>query len=132
MHRAAQLFAACMATTLAAGCGSAHAAPTSGAGGGGSCGRTYTAGHVPVILTVTRGAVPCAQAQQVESTYNHYVATGQAPGNGGGGPVHVSGWLCEGFPTPTVLRTGQVSKCSKGGDEFETQLASSTPAPSTT
>jgi hypothetical protein len=43
---------------------------------------------------------------------------GKAPGNGGGGPVHVSGWTCSGFPTPELLKTGNASKCVKGGTEI--------------
>src|SRR5262252_6504521 len=34
---------------------------------------------------------------------------GRAPGNGGGGPVKIMGWTCQGFATPVVLHTGKVS-----------------------
>ena len=40
------------------------------------------------------------------------------PGTGGGAPVHVQGWTCQGFATPVVLRTGQASKCVDGGKEI--------------
>jgi hypothetical protein len=139
MRRAAQLIAVLAAMTLAAGCGSAsaHAARVgsrtsseSAARTGGSCGNSFTAGHVPIVLKVDSGTVPCPQAQQVESGYNQDIVTGKAQGNGGGGPVKVNGWTCEGFPTPRILRTGQVSRCSSGAGEFDAVLASSTPAPS--
>jgi hypothetical protein len=32
--------------------------------------------------------------------------------------VSVSGWTCEGFPTPEVLKTGDASKCVKGTTEI--------------
>jgi hypothetical protein len=140
MRRAAQLIATLAATALAAGCGSAHAArvgsnkTSSGgvAGAGGSCGLSYTAGHVPVVLKVGTGAVPCAQAKQVESGYNQDIVSGKARGNGGGGQVQVNGWTCEGFPTPRILQTGEVSRCSSGDGQFDAVLASSSPAPSPT
>ncbi len=43
---------------------------------------------------------------------------GKAPGNGGGGPVTVNGWTCQGFPTPELLKTGKTSKCVKAGIEI--------------
>ena len=136
MRHAAQLIAALSAMALVAGCGSAHAArlgsKTSGALPGGSCGGAYSAGHVPVILKASSGTVPCSQAQQVQSAYNHDIMAGRAPGNGGGGPVRVDGWTCQGFPTPRVLQTGEVSTCAKDGDRFDAVLASPTPAPSPT
>jgi hypothetical protein len=36
---------------------------------------------------------------------------GRVEGNGGGAPVAVSGWMCQGYPTPEVLSTGDVSQC---------------------
>jgi hypothetical protein len=36
---------------------------------------------------------------------------GQVQGNGGGAPVAVSGWMCQGYPTPEVLSTGDASQC---------------------
>lgn len=140
MPRVAQLTAPLLAVALAAGCGSAHAArigakTTSGvlaAGGGGSCGRAYTAGHVPIILKVSTGTVACSQAQQVETAYNREIAAGKAPGNGGGGPVQVDGWTCQGLPTPRILRTGEVSTCAKDGNQFTAVLTSPSPAPSPT
>lgn len=136
MRRVAQLIAALSAMALAAGCASAHAArvgsKTSGVVAGGSCGQAYSAGHVPVILKVSAGTVLCSQAQQVESAYNQDILAGRAPGNGGGGPVRVDGWTCQGLPTPRVLQTGEVSTCAKDGNRFAVVLASPTPAPSPT
>lgn len=139
MWRAAQLIATLTAIALAAGCGSAHAARvgsrrSSGgvAGTGGSCGRAYTAGHVPVVLRVSGGAVPCTQAQQAESGYNADIVAGKAKGNGGGGPVLVNGFTCQGFPTPHILQTGEVSRCSSGAGQFDAVLAAASPAPTPT
>jgi hypothetical protein len=50
------------------------------------------------------------------------VAAGRAPGNGGGGPVTVIGWKCQGFATPVMLQTGDVSKCQRSGSEILTIL----------
>jgi hypothetical protein len=54
----------------------------------------------------------------VERAYARLIAAGKAPGNGGGGPVHILGWTCQGFPTPVVLKTGRASKCVQGGEEI--------------
>jgi hypothetical protein len=101
---------------LAGGCGSpgSTAAKTAGT----PCGMTRTAANVPVNIQVARGQVSCATAMTVEKDYARYVASGKVPGNGGGGPVHILGWTCQGFPTPVVLRTGQASKCVQGGVEI--------------
>ena len=140
MRRAALLFAALVGMAFVAGCSSAHAsrigARTASEGQaastGHSCGQAYTAGHVPVVLTVSSGTAACSQVQQVESAYDHEILTGQAPGNGGGGPVKVDGWTCQGLPTPRVLQTGQVSKCANSGGQFVAVLASASPAPTPT
>jgi len=39
---------------------------------------------------------------------------GKVPGNGGGAPVKIRGWVCKGFATPEVLATGHASACRKG------------------
>jgi hypothetical protein len=59
--------------------------------------------------------VSCSVALAVEKDYAAAIVAGQAPGNGGGGPVTVSGWKCQGFATPELLKTGDVSKCGKDG-----------------
>ena len=120
------------AVALAAGCSgssqvtsvNAAASPTSGAGR--DCGAARSAAHVPVIVQASRG-VDCSVALQIEERYSRKLDAGQAPGNGGGGPVPVDGWICEGYPTPQVLRTGRASECHKGDLRFYAVL----PAPST-
>jgi hypothetical protein len=73
---------------------------------------------VKVLIVVEHGQVPCATAQDVERGYAKAIASGKVPGNGGGAPVTVQGWVCQGFNTPVVLRTGNASKCSKGSDQI--------------
>ena len=94
---------------LLTGCSSAQA--TAGA----TCGTTHTAAGVPVIIKVARGTVNCTAAMQVENEYAARIRDGQVRGNGGGAPVTVSGWTCQGFTTPEVLSTGNTSQCRSGG-----------------
>ena len=102
---------------LLAACGG-HSGGGSAAGSQAYCGKTHTAAQVPVRIKVVRGSVSCATAMAVERGYASAVAAGQAPGNGGGGPVKVGAWTCQGFTTPVVLRTGNASKCVKGSSEI--------------
>ena len=95
------------AAGLLAGCGSAAA----GAGPGASCGTTHTAANVPVVVKVAKGTVNCGTALQVENEYAAKIRDGQVQGNGGGAPVAVEGWTCQGYPTPEVLSTGNASQC---------------------
>ena len=99
------LLGACLVT----GCSSGQA--TAGA----TCGRTHTAAGVPVVIKVAKGSVNCATAIQVENEYAARIKDGQVPGNGGGAPVVVSGWTCQGYDTPEVLETGNVSQCRNRG-----------------
>jgi hypothetical protein len=94
---------------LLAGCASA-----TGAGPGASCGTTRTAANVPVVIKVAKGTVNCGTALHVESEYAAKIRSGQVQGNGGGAPVAVSGWTCQGYPTPEVLSTGNASQCHTG------------------
>jgi hypothetical protein len=87
------------------------------------CGAGKTAAGVPVTVDVGQGAVGCATAMKIEHAYEAALAAGHAPGNGGGGPVSIKGWVCEGFDTPQILRTGDASKCSKGPSEILAVLA---------
>jgi hypothetical protein len=82
------------------------------------CGTSHTAAKVPIEVAVERGQISCTAALAVESDYAKAIVAGKAPGNGGGGPVTVNGWTCQGFPTPEVLKTGKTSKCVKGGIEI--------------
>ena len=89
------------------------------------CGTGRSAANVPIAIEIDRGYVPCATAMTVEKNYAQAIDEGKAPGNGGGGPVPVNGWICEGFPTPFVLKTGEASECTKGHAEILATL----PAP---
>jgi hypothetical protein len=59
----------------------------------------------------------------IERAYAAALASGKAPGNGGGGPVSIKGWVCQGFNTPQILRTGDASKCSLGESKILAVLA---------
>jgi hypothetical protein len=105
----AVLVAGCC-TGLLAGCSSTKA--SSGAvGAGTTCGTTRTAANVPVVIKVTKGIVVCGTAMHVEDEYAAKIRAGQVQGNGGGAPVTVSGWTCQGYATPEVLSTGNASQC---------------------
>jgi hypothetical protein len=113
--------AACFVGALAAGCSSA-ASGAQGANGsaipsayatpsGLACGTTRTGANVPVIIKVTKGSVSCTAAMGVENSYASLIRKGALQGNGGGAPLTVSGWTCQGYPTPQVLQTGTSSEC---------------------
>ncbi len=106
---------AVLSALVLAGCGTG-AQPTAAAVQ--DCGTTKTAANVPVEIEVNRGQVSCPTAMQVETDYARAIAQGLAPGNGGGGPVKVSGWTCQGLDTPQLLRTGETSKCVKDSLEI--------------
>ena len=95
---------------LLTGCSSA----TPGARAGTTCGTTRTAANVPVLIKVAKGTVNCGTAMQVENEYAAKIRNGQVQGNGGGAPVVVSGWTCQGYNTPEVLSTGNASQCHTG------------------
>ncbi len=99
-----------------AGCGNAAKAKTVASVQ--TCGTTRTAANVPVQVEVYRGQVSCSVAMAVEKSYAAAIVAGRAPGNGGGGPVTVNGWKCQGFPTPELLKTGDASKCARDGAEI--------------
>ena len=94
-----------------AGCSSGQAA----AGPGTTCGSTRTAAGVPVVIKVAKGSVNCQTALRVENEYAAKIRDGQVKGNGGGAPVVVTGWTCQGYSTPEVLSTGNASQCRSGG-----------------
>jgi hypothetical protein len=108
--------AAMAAAVAVAGCGGS-ATPKATASPQ-ACGTGRTAANVPIEVEVNHGQVSCTVALTVEKSYAAAIVAGQAPGNGGGGPVTVNGWKCEGFPTPELLKTGDVSKCGKDGMEI--------------
>lgn len=118
--RAAAL--AILVTAAAAGCTKSHAAgptsPTPAASYVRSCGTARTAASVPVKVEVAKGSISCGTAKAVELAYAKAIRSGLAPGNGGGGPVKVMGWTCQGFATPIVLQTGKASKCTRDASEI--------------
>src|ERR1700729_592073 len=96
---------------LAGGAGLLAGCASTAVGPGASCGTTHTAANVPVVIKVAKGTVNCSTALQVENEYAAKVRDGQVRGNGGGAPVAVGGWTCQGYPTPEVLSTGNASQC---------------------
>jgi hypothetical protein len=110
---------------LVTGCGSHASTPSSGGASPKdtsaamtACGETKTAANVPVDIQVARGQVSCSTALAIERAYARAILSGKVPGTGGGAPVHVQGWTCQGFTTPVVLKTGQASKCVNGSTEI--------------
>ncbi|MGB6456803.1 MAG: hypothetical protein WBH47_20235 [Streptosporangiaceae bacterium] len=88
------------------------------------CGTGRTAANVPVEIEVDHGQVACSAAMEVEASYARAIVDGRAPGNGGGGPVSIDGWTCQGLATPQLLKTGETSKCAKDGHEIVAILKS--------
>jgi hypothetical protein len=129
----AALAIALSGAVLVAGCGAGGSTPagggSSGPGPGSSstpmtlCGTTRTAAGVSVNIEVAHGTVRCAAALAVERQYARALAAGKVPGNGGGAPAKVLGWICRGFTTPQVLATGHASTCSRGGTQLVAVLA---------
>jgi hypothetical protein len=117
IRRLAALAAAGASLAGVAACSaSAHTAPPPGATGS-TCGTTRTGANVPVVIKVTKGTASCPAVMRVESGYATLIKEGRLPGNGGGAPVNVSGWTCQGYPTPQVLRTGNASECHTASAE---------------
>jgi hypothetical protein len=122
---------AALALGMVAGCSTATSSTAASAKSPGSgtqivasstplagCGTTRTAAGVPVEIDVMHGQVACPAALAVERDYARALASGQVPGNGGGAPVKVRGWVCKGFATPQVLATGRTSACTKGAAQI--------------
>lgn len=125
--------AAMLALGAVAGCsGGKPAAATTRTPGGDAaaiqCGTGHTAAGVPVEIEVDHGPVPCRIALTIERAYAHAFSSGKVPGNGGGAPVTIRGWVCQGYNTPEVLSTGRASACHKGSAEILAVL----PTPSAT
>jgi hypothetical protein len=113
---------------LAGGAGLLAGCASTAAGPGASCGTTHTAANVPVVIKVAKGTVNCGTALEVENEYAAKVRDGQVRGNGGGAPVAVGGWTCQGYPTPEVLSTGNASQCHTGSAAIVAVLPVPTPA----
>ena len=110
-----------------AGCSSG---PQPGATGT-SCGLTRTGANVPVQIDVARGTVSCDTVLRVERDYATLVRDGDLRGNGGGAPVTVDGWICEGYTTPEAIQTGDASECHTATAEVVAVLAVPSATPST-
>jgi len=82
------------------------------------CGTTESAANVQVSIEVVHGKVGCSDALTIERAYATAIRQGKAPGNGGGGPINITGWTCQGFNAPQVVQTGDASKCTKAGAEI--------------
>ncbi|HUL26078.1 MAG TPA: hypothetical protein VLW44_09960 [Streptosporangiaceae bacterium] len=129
---------AALALGMVAGCGAGTAATPAGTQVAvrstplPGCGTARTAAGVPVEIEIEHGPVVCSAALAVERDYAREIASGKVPGNGGGAPVRVQGWVCKGFATPEVLATGHTSVCGKGTAQILAVLkmpATSTPSP---
>jgi hypothetical protein len=131
---------AALAASTVAGCGGAprgqSATASSGSPGASAsgppairCGRARTAAGVPVDVEIV-GAASCHAAMAVERDYSRALASGRVPGNGGGAPVTIQGWICQGYDTPQVLSTGRASACRKHGSQILAVLPSVSPSPS--
>src|SRR5215469_10030346 len=94
------------------------------------CGTTRTGANVPVVIKVTKGTVDCSTALRIEDDYAALIKRGDLKGNGGGAPLAVSGWTCQGYPTPAVLATGVASECHTASAEVIAVLALPTSRPS--
>ena len=95
------------------------------------CGTARTAAGVPVEIDVT-GQASCRDAMAVERAYAHALASGKVRGNGGGAPVLIHGWVCQGYDTPRTLATGRTSACRKQGMQILALLVLPSPGPSAT
>jgi hypothetical protein len=132
LMRRSRLAAAALAAlaVLVTGCGASARLQGSSAGSSGgspaatlappraTCGTTTTAANVPVVVEVEKGSAACAVAMRIQRGYTALVRAGKVAGNGGGAPVTVNGWTCQGQDTPTIVATGEASDCRKGGTEI--------------
>jgi hypothetical protein len=99
-----------------------------------TCGTTRTAVNVPVIIEVEKGTAACSVAMRIQDAYTAEVRAGRVRGSGGGAPLQVDGWTCQGENTPTVVQTGEASQCHRGGTQIVAVLnlqAAPTPSGST-
>jgi hypothetical protein len=129
---AATVAAAIVIAAALAGCGGSSGPSRPGADAGASasatpsqlapprqtCGTSHTAVDVPVLIEVEQGVASCQLAMHIQSTYTGLVQAGKVPGNGGGAPVKVDGWTCQGTDTTTTVQTGEASECRKGTTEI--------------
>jgi UDP-N-acetylenolpyruvoylglucosamine reductase len=83
-----------------------------------TCSTSHTAAGVPVIVEIEKGSASCQLAMHIQNGYTGLVTAGRVPGNGGGAPVQVDGWTCQGTDTTTTVQTGEASECHKGTTEI--------------
>jgi len=88
------------------------------------CGTARTGANVPVRIKVQKGTVDCATVLGVERDYAATIRDGQVRGNGGGAPVTVDGWTCQGYATPVTQQTGDASECHTASAEVVAVLPS--------
>src|ERR1700678_2566824 len=88
--------------TLVVGCTSNSGHSANAAAKVTSCGMSKTAANVPVHVEVIAGHVGCGTALAIEKKYAMDIRSGLVPGNGGGAPIKVNGWDCQGYSTPVV------------------------------
>jgi hypothetical protein len=88
------------------------------AGPGAECGTVTTAAGLPATARIVRGTLACATVTRVFTDYYTALARGQAPGNGGGGPVPVDGWTCQSAPA----QAAPVSTCDNNGSEITARV----------
>jgi hypothetical protein len=131
---------AALAASVAAGCGAGPGRQSTSAARGSAgataiigpitrCGMVRTAAGVPVDVEIV-GHASCRAAMTVERDYTRALVSGRVPGNGGGAPVSINGWICQGFNTPEVLATGRASACRKHGAQILAVLPAPGPSPS--
>lgn len=136
---------ACAVAALTAGCSSSPAKAPHGTAAVPAakqlappravCGTSHTAANVPVTMEVEKGSVSCPVAMRVQNSYTTLIQSGKVAGNGGGAPVQVDGWTCQGTDTTTTVQTGEASECRRSGTEIVAVLklqssSSSSPSPS--
>jgi hypothetical protein len=127
---AAALTLAALSVAGMAGLEGCSSAPAPGATGT-SCGNTRTAANVLVDIRVAKGTANCPAVMRAEQGYATMISRGEVRGNGGGAPVTVDGWTCEGYTTPVALQTGDTSECHTATAEVVAVLVlPSSPPPS--
>ena len=100
---------------LIAGCAASGTATPDAAA---TCGHTLTAVNIAVMIKIGRGPVTCPTAMTVENSYSAVVRSGELRGNGGGAPVSVHGWTCQGYTSAEIAQNNRVSVCAKGDEEI--------------
>lgn len=125
---AAGAVAGCTATPGKLDTGAGSSGPTASSAPATRCGVVRTAAGVPVDVEIV-GNAACHDAMSVERAYTRALVSGEVRGNGGGAPVTIHGWICQGYATPEVLATGTASACHKNGARILAVLPSPAPSP---